>query len=137
MYVNPKIDAVINDIKINKKSVPSSLSYFFRGYLLQQREPELNPFNIPIIFECGWNLDETSKLLDFLYDMGIKSFIFADASTACLRTLSSMLSDSKYSVSITQSYTWNIVNFGYTDKRYGVVVELKKKRKQYKNPSLI
>lgn len=126
MYSNSNFDSIIE--RNEEKRLSGSVLCFLQSYYKQRRFSDLNPFNIPVIFEANWNISETHSLLEFLYVNGVKSFVYADESTASLRVLTSILSDPKYSASITNGYRWESKEMG-NYSRSGVLIEIKRKRK--------
>lgn len=127
MYANNKLDAIImqNDIWFKQQNFSQAVLNVIRCYSTQRRASNVNPFGILVIDSFDFDRAGVIDALDFLYENGVQTFMLADNSTASMRGLVNLINNSKYSISISEGYSWEIL---YNQSNYGVVIEYKKKR---------
>lgn len=127
MYANNKLDAIImqNDIWFKQQNFSQAVLNVIRCYSTQRRASNVNPFGILVIDSFDFDRAGVIDALDFLYENGVQTFMLADNSTASMRGLVNLINNSKYSISISEGYSWETL---YNQSNYGVVIEYKKKR---------
>ena len=127
MYANNKLDAIImqNDIWFKQQNFSHAVLNVIRCYSTQRRASNVNPFGILVIDSFDFDRAGVIDALDFLYENGVQTFMLADNSTASMRGLVNLINNSKYSISISEGYSWETL---YNQSNYGVVIEYKKKR---------
>ena len=127
MYANNKLDAITmqNDIWFKQQNFSQAVLNVIRCYSTQRRASNVNPFGILVIDSFDFDRAGVIDALDFLYENGVQTFMLADNSTASMRGLVNLINNSKYSISISEGYSWETP---YNQSNYGVVIEYKKKR---------
>lgn len=122
MYANNKLDAIImqNGVDFHNQNYSQSVLSMLRCYTTQRKTPEINPFNILIVDSFDFDRAGVIDALDFLYRNDVKTFMLADNSTASMRGLVNLINNTKYTVTISEGYSWNT--------QYGVIIEYRKKR---------
>ena len=126
MYRNSEFDDCIR-LSREGKPFPNVVLRVLYNYKNQILDTETNPFNILMLKDVDFNtIDVAESLLDFLYSAGVKQIVWADESTASIRSLSLMIAIRKYRVNVLDSVMWK---GHFNTDNYGLVLEIVKRRK--------